>query len=237
MSKQSKILAVDIEWKPATAYVWKMWDESISPDQLIDEGGMLCFCANWVGSKDFMFFSEWEHGREGMAQAALDLLTEAEAVLTYNGDKYDIKKITGEIVLAGLNPPPKPASIDLLKVVKQFGFVMNRLAYIGPLLTNEGKMKHEGFRLWRDVVEGDEKAQKRMSKYCVQDVKLLVKLYKEILPFIRNHPHTTGTAGSCPNCGSTHTQSRGYRRTKFYQIQRIQCQDCGAWGEGTRKKI
>ena len=165
MPEKPKILAIDIEWRPAVAYVWKMWDESISPDQLIDEGGMLCFCANWVGEKEFMLFTEWEHGREGMAQAALDLLTEAEAVLTYNGDRYDIKKIRGEIILAGLTPPPPTPSIDLLKVVKKFGFVMNRLAYIGPLLTKQGKLKHEGFRLWRDVVEGSDTARKKMGKY------------------------------------------------------------------------
>ena len=53
-----KLLFLDIEWKPATAYVWRMWDENISPDQLIDEGGMLCFCAKWEGSKDSLFFSE-----------------------------------------------------------------------------------------------------------------------------------------------------------------------------------
>ena len=144
-----KILHIDIEWKPATAYVWKMWDENISPDQLIDEGGLLCFCAHWHGSKEYQFYSEWDDGLEGMAKAALHLLSEADAVVTYNGDKYDIPKLRGTIILAGLNPPPPPTSIDLIKTVKKLGFVMNRLAYIGPLLGVGSKMKHEGFQLWR----------------------------------------------------------------------------------------
>lgn len=232
-----KILYLDIEWKPATAYVWKMWDENISPDQLIDDGGLLCFCAHWEGSKEFMFFSEWEHGHDHMAAQALDLLEDADAVITYNGDKYDLPKLRGAMVLAGLSPPPPPTSIDLIKWVKKFGFVMNRLAYIGPLLNVGKKMKHEGFTLWRSVLEGDVKAQRRMTRYCTQDVKLLVTLYKRILPFIFDHPRLGDGKEACGACGSDHTQHRGFRRTKFYKIQRLQCQECGSWSTGTRKKV
>jgi hypothetical protein len=233
----SKILYIDIEWKPATAYVWRMWDENISPDQLIDAGGLLCFCAHWHGTKDYLFFSEWADGQAGMAEAALALLSEADAVVTYNGDKYDLPKLRGALVLAGLTPPPPPTSIDLIKVVKKFGFVMNRLAYIGPLVGAGKKLKHEGFQLWRSVLEGDLKARLRMTKYCIQDVKLLVSLYERILPFIDNHPHLGDNKGQCGACGSKHVQLRGFRRTKHFKVQRLQCQDCGAWSTGTRTKV
>ncbi len=232
-----KILAIDIEWAPAKAYVWRMWDENITPDQLIDEGGLLCFCAHWMGSKEYMFFSKWEHGAHGMAEAALKLLNEADAVVTYNGDKYDLPKLRGTIILAGLNPPAPPTSIDLIKTIKKLGFVMNRLAYIGPLLEVGTKMKHEGFQLWRSVLEDDPKAQARMEKYCVQDVKITVNLYKRIMPFIHNHPHLGDDRGECGACNSKNVQLRGWRRTKFFKIRRIQCNDCGSWSEGSRVKI
>lgn len=228
---------VDIEWAPALAYVWRMWDENISPDQLIDHGGMLCFCAHGEGSKEFQFYSQWTDGREGMAKAALQLLTEADAVVTYNGDRYDLPKLTGEILLAGLSPPPMPTSIDVLKAVKKFGFNMNRLAYIGPLLNVGGKIKHQGFNLWKDVLAGKSVAQKKMERYCIQDVRLLAKLYKKVRPFIRNHPFMGTSKHECGACGSNNTQSRGTRRTKYYLIQRIQCQSCGSWSEGSRKKV
>jgi len=102
----AKILVIDIEWRPALAYVWRMWDQNIQPDMLIEHGGMLCFSAKWVGGKKFLFYSEWKDGRVGMAKAARELLVEADAVVTYNGDKYDLPKITGEIMLAGLSPLP-----------------------------------------------------------------------------------------------------------------------------------
>jgi len=234
---RGKVLVLDIEWRPALAYVWRMWDENVGPDQLIDHGGMLCFCAHWEGSKEFMFFSEWDDTREGMAKAALALLEEADAVVTYNGDKYDLPKITGEILLAGLNPPPVVTSIDVIKAVKKFGFNMNRLAYIGPLLKVGGKVKHEGFNLWKDVMNGSEKARAKMKKYCIQDVRLLEKLYQKIKPFIRNHPHMGKEKHECGACGSNHVHARGFRRTKAFKIQRLQCQNCGSWSDGTRTKV
>lgn len=232
-----RILSLDIEWKPAKAYVWKMWDENITPDQLIDEGGLLCFSWNWLGEKEYWFMSEWDHGSFQMADMLHGLLDEADAVVTYNGDKYDLPKISGHLILNGFTPPPPPTSIDLIKTVKKLGFVMNRLAYIGPLLHAGKKLKHEGFQLWRSVLEGDPRAQKRMERYCIQDVKVLVKLYNKIKPFIKNHPHLGDVKAECGACGSDHVQSRGYRRTKYFKIQRIQCQSCGSWQEGTRVKV
>ena len=233
----SKILVVDIEWSPATAYVWKMWDENISPAQLIDAGGLLCFCAHWLGTKEYIFKSEWGDGKHAMAISLRDLLNEADAVITYNGNRYDLPKIRGHLMLEGQKPFAPPTSIDLIKTVKSLGFVMNRLAYIAPLLGIGEKMKHEGFQLWRSVLEGDKRAQDRMQKYCIQDVKVTQRLYKHILPFITNHPHLGEDKSECGACGSNHTQSRGFRRTKFYKIQRLQCQECGSWSTGTRKKV
>lgn len=234
-----KLLVIDIEWKPALAYVWRMWKENIQPDMLVDHGGMLCFCAHWYGSDEFMFYSEWDHGRKGMAEAAKYLLTEADAVIHYNGIKYDIPKIRGEVVLAGLEPFPQPSQIDLMRTVKTFGFNMNRLAYVGPLLGLGGKQEHEGFKLWKKVMDGDKDAQQRMKEYCVQDVKLTKYLYDKIKPFIKNHPYVSKEPieDRCPTCGSTHTQKRGWRHTRMFRVQRNQCQDCGSWFETTRQKI
>lgn len=236
MKDTRKILVIDIEWAPALAYVWRMWDENIAPDQLIDHGGMLCFCAHWHGDKDFVFYSQWNDGREGMAKAALELLEQADIVVSFNGIKYDLPKITGEILLAGLSPPPKVAHVDLLKVVKGFGFNMNRLAYIAPLLKVGGKMKHQGFNLWKDVLAGDERAQRKMEKYCIQDVRITDRLYKKIRPFITDHP-TIGNGHRCPACESTKTQKRGPRFTRYFRIQRNQCQSCAHWFETTRTKL
>lgn len=218
--------------------MWQPWKENILPEKIIEDGGVLCIGMKWLGDKRAYLFSEWEHGHIEMLRRAHALMSEADAVITYNGDRYDLPKLNGEFLLHGFPPPPPPTSIDLIKTIKKLGFFMNRLAFVGPFLGLGNKTKHEGFSLWVKVLEGDVKAQTRMSKYCLQDVTLTEKLYKKVLPYIKNHPHLGKTAGhACGACGSTHLQSRGYRRTKAFKIQRIQCQKCSSWQDGKREKV
>jgi hypothetical protein len=231
-----KILILDIETRPAVAYVWKAWDENIGYEQVIEPGGMICFAAKWVGEKDIVFYSNWTHSHHEMVAAAHALLSEADAVVTYNGDKFDLPKLNGEFILDGLGPVPPVASIDVVKTVKKMGFLMNRLAFIGPLLRVGQKVKHEGFELWAKVLEGNDKARAKMQKYNEQDVVLLEKLYNKVRPFIKNHPQLRN-GETCPACESTKTQKRGFRFTRFFRIQRNQCTDCGHWFETTRQKI
>jgi hypothetical protein len=219
-----KILVLDIEWRPTTALVWNAWKVNVGPEQIVEHGGLLCVGAKWL--------------HVGMLERIHEMMSVADAVITYNGDKFDLPKLHGEFVLNNLPPAPPCTSIDVLKAVKKFGYFMNRLAFIGPFLGIGGKLEHEGFGLWKKVMAGDKDAQRRMSKYCIQDVRMLEKLYLKIRPYIRNHPHM-GKAGAseCPSCGGKHTHSRGTRRTRAYKIQRLQCQDCGHWFDGKRSKI
>lgn len=234
----NKVLLLDIEWKPTKAYVWQPWQENIMPEKIIEHGGLLCVGLKWLDEKKTYLFSEWEHGHKAMLEETHKMLCEAEAVVTYNGDKFDLRKLDGEFMLHGLPPVPPPTSIDCLKAVRKFGFFMNRLAFIGPFLGLGGKLENGGMSLWVKVDQGDEKAQKKMAKYCIQDVVLLEKLYKKIRPYIRNHPRTKKTVGeSCGGCGSHKLQSRGWRYTKAFRIQRIQCTNCGSWQDGKREKI
>lgn len=238
MIVKPKLLILDIEWKPTTAFVWRAWDENVGPAQILEHGGLLCVGYKWKGERHTHVLSEWEHGHEEMVRLTHEILHEAEGVITYNGDKYDIPKLRGEFLLAGLKDIPPVTSIDLIKTVKKLGFFMNRLGFIGPFLGLGGKVEHEGIGLWKKVMNGDERAQRRMERYCKQDVKLTERLYNKTFPYIRNHPNFQfQEAGACGACGSTHVQKRGPRRTKYYVIQRLQCQDCGSWSDGTRKRV
>lgn len=233
-----RLLVLDIETRPAQAYVWRAFKENIGNEQIIDGGGIICVGAKWVGEKETFLFSDWEHGHVEMLIAIHEMMSFADAIVTYNGNSFDLPKLQGEFLLNGLGPTPPCTSIDCLKAVRKFGFFVNRLAFVGPLLACGDKMKHEGFGLWVKVMDGDEAAQKRMAKYCTQDVVLLEKLYLKIRPFILNHAHM-GKVGAheCGACGSHHVQSRGSRRTRAFKIQRLQCQACGSWQDGVRKKV
>ena len=233
-----RILFLDIETRPATAFVWGLRDQNIALNQIVDPGGTLCFGAKWKGEKEMLFYSDWQHGHEEMICQAHQLFTEADAVVTYNGDRFDIPKLWGEFAQADLPPPPQPTSIDVYKAVKKLGLLSNKLAFVGPLFTDEGKLKHEGMELWTKVLAGDEKAQRKMEGYCSQDVLLLEKVYDRVKAYIPNHPHM-GLSGSqsCGACGSRNLRLEGHRRTKAFRIERVQCADCGSWQTGKRIKL
>jgi RNase_H superfamily len=235
----NKVLVLDIETKPAQAYIWRAYGEqNIGVEQIIDAGAIICVGLKWLGERETFLYSEWEHGKAEMLKRVHDAMSEADAVITYNGEKFDLPKLQGEFLLAGLGPTPPVTSIDVVKAVRKFGFFVNRLAFIGPFLGVGAKIKHEGFDLWVKVMKGNGPAQGRMARYCKQDVKLLEKLYLKVRPFIKDHPHMGNTKGyECGACGSKQVQSRGYRRTKSFRIQRLQCQTCGSWQDGKREKV
>jgi hypothetical protein len=123
-----------------------------------------------------LFYSDWQHGHLGMVEAAHRLFSEADAVITYNGDRFDIPKLQGEFLQAGL-PPPPPYLDRRLQGGQEARAAVNKLAFVGPLLTGDEKLKHEGMELWTKVMAGDPKAQAKMQRYCSQDVRLLERVY------------------------------------------------------------
>lgn len=233
-----KILVLDIETKPTKAWVWRPFKENISPEQVIEAGGLLCFGAKWHGQAGVEFYSEWEDGQQGMLAAAHRLLSEADIVVGFNHDKFDVPHFMTEFLLAGMDMPPPVSSVDLLKTLKsKMKLFSNRLMFVGPYFGIGKKVEHEGFSLWTKVMDGDVAAQRRMRRYCIRDVALTDRLYKKLKPFITNHPNVGHTGDKCSTCGSNDTQKRGKRYTRHYAIQRHQCNKCRSWFETTRTKI
>ena len=51
---QAKILFLDIETLPLVCYSWGAYKQFISPDFVIKDWCIICWCANWMGSDAFM---------------------------------------------------------------------------------------------------------------------------------------------------------------------------------------
>jgi hypothetical protein len=234
----ARILFLDIETSLVLAYTFGIRDQHLTHKQIAnDRDGRLIHCVGlkWLG-KPARVVSEWEHGYEGMMQAVHDDLAEADAVVTYNGAKFDMPKIEGQFHLLGMKPPPPPTQIDLYLAARKLGHICNKLDYLAPLMGLGGKVKHPGMEMWVGVFNGDPKYQAMMARYCAGDVRLTEQLYKKLKPYIRNHPTLANTkADCCRACGSFRTQHRGFRRTKASIIQRIQCIACGSWQDGRRE--
>jgi DNA-directed RNA polymerase subunit RPC12/RpoP/DNA polymerase elongation subunit (family B) len=228
-----KILLLDIETAPNKAYVWGLFKQNISPNHVLDASFVLCWTAKWLGGQSVYFDSvKKTPDQKKMLGTIHGLLDEADAVIHYNGRKFDIPVLNKEFLLHKLQPPAPYKEIDLYQLFKRrFRFESNRLDNVARRLQLGAKHGHEGFQMWVDCLDGKAAAWKEMEKYNRQDVLLLEKLYKRVLPWLDKHPvHGAFEDGiMCTNCGSKKFQQRGWQVTQQMKYKRYQCTSCGAW--------
>lgn len=230
-----KILLLDIETAPNLAYVWGLWKQNVAINQIESSGYVLCWAAKWYGTEEVIFDSMKKSLRPAMLRHIHKLLHEADVVVHYNGDKFDIPTLNKEFIKYKMSPPSPYKNVDLLKACRRlFRFESNKLDYVLQTLSLGNKVKHEGFELWTKCMAGDEEAWKNMETYNKGDVTGLEKLYKRLLPWLTTHPNRSvyDEVACCPNCGSTHYNSRGIVVTRAYKYRRFQCTDCGHWFRG-----
>lgn len=235
---QPKILYLDLETKLMEVYSFGIRDQHITHRQIKTHGGIHMAGMLWSDKKKPDVITEWDHGTVGMLRIVHAALMECDAVCTYNGISFDLPRLQGAFAVAGL-PPMKPLTqIDLYKYVRKMGLPSAKLDYIAPLLGLGSKVKHDGLDLWIAVLNGDEKARKRMVKYCAGDVILTRDLHDRIRPYIDNYPRIGNRHGKlCPNCGSDHVTSQGWKPSRTTRVQSLKCQGCGSWFPGKRERI
>jgi hypothetical protein len=227
-----KILLLDIETAPNLAYVWGLWEQNVAINQIQESGYILCWAAKWLG-EDEVFFSSRENVSERvMLRKIHKLLNEADAVVHYNGKRFDIPWLNGAFVRNGLTPPAPFKQIDLVETVKsKFRFPSNKLAYVCQVFGLGEKIKTD-FDLWLGCMKDDPASWAEMGAYNRNDVVILEQLYHKLLPWIKGHINYSlysDDAFVCPNCGSTHLVKRGFHKTLHSIFQRYRCQDCGKW--------
>ena len=228
-----KTLLIDIETRPNLAWVWGMYQQNVSPGQLERPKEILCFAAEWLEEPyKPVFLADWNVGRQGMALGVRALLDEADAVITYNGDKFDLPHLRSLMLIEGLTPPSEYRSIDLYKTMKQFELPFRKLGYVTELLGLESKTETGGFQLWKDVMAGDPEALQTMEAYNRNDTTIMRELYYRLLPWIKNHPNRQLIDGGdgCPRCAASGSlEKRGFRVTQVGKYQRYRCTRCGTW--------
>lgn len=235
-----RTLTIDIETSPHLAHVWGMWQNNVSLNQLMESGEVICFAAKWLGKKEIIFRSVHHDGKEEMVRAAHELFDQADVLIHYNGDRFDIPHLNREFLEAGLAPPAPFHSVDLLRTVKkQFRFPSNKLDYVVQTLDIGAKATHTGHTLWVQCMAGDNKAWNLMRKYNKQDVVVTEKLFERLGPWIKNAPVAAlydqeASEDRCPACGSYELKPRGYTYTKMSKYQRYVC-ECGKWSRSNKR--
>lgn len=232
-----KILLLDIETAPNLAYVWGLFKQNIAINQIENSGYVLCWAAKWLGDDKVYFDSIKKSDEVRMLSRIHRMVSEADALVHYNGKKFDIPTLNKEWLKNGFNPPAPSKHIDLLDVCKhQFRFASNKLDYVSQYLGLGEKIRHTGHELWTGCMKGDRESWKTMEAYNRQDVALLETLYERLLPWITHHPSHGAMDGEscCPKCGSYKVQQRGHARTSVHKYRRYQCRECGGWFRGNK---
>ena len=234
-----KILFLDIETSPNIAEVWGLWRQNISLQQLKESGRMICFAARFKGQKKMHFYSEYHHGKDEMLLKAHELMEEADVIVHYNGNKFDIPFLNKEFLVNGFLPPKPSKQIDLYRVAKKhFKLPSYKLDYLASILGIDGKLAKDGYHtLWAQCSLGSNKAWQCMKKYNIQDVIILTNIYYELLPWITNHPNHGLYQGKelCPNCGSDNLKDDGFAFTDAGAYHQKKCYNCGTWIRGRNR--
>lgn len=237
-----RTLFIDIETSPNLVYTFGLRNQFIGPEQIVKPTRLLCFAAQWYGEDDTQFYSEWNDGRIGMLEQAHALLEQADAVIHYNGEKFDERRLNQEFAAEGWDPPAPYQRIDLWRTInRRFDLPSQKLTYALRHFGLDDKLSTGGIGLWMDVLQERSEACAKMEEYNRNDVAIMVPLYEALLPWIPGHPNKvlydgTGLAPECPVCGSSKVQKRGFARTQVASYQRYKCMDCGSWSREGRRQ-
>lgn len=231
-----KVLALDVETAPHLVTAWGLFDQRIGLNQILTPGYTMCWAAKWIGDNHVYFDSIHRNTEEGMIRNIHDMLSEADVVLSYNGNKFDLPTLNKEFVKFGLPPPAPYQQIDLLKTTRrQFKLASNKLDYVCQFLGLGSKTQHKGHELWLGCMNGDKDAWKTMEEYNCQDVLLLEALYEKLKPWVKSPPNRSLYSGAlvCPSCGGTNYRMEGKAYLASGVYQRYSC-SCGHWFRDTK---
>lgn len=236
-SSPIKILFLDIEISPTLATVWGLWNQNIQPQNIIGNSEVLSWAAKWHGSEEVEYSSRGMTSKKNMLLEVYKLLEEADVVVTYNGDRFDLPILNQEFMMLRLTPPAPYTSLDLLRTMKRrFRGTSNKLSYWLQRLELGEKVQHRGHQLWLDCMNGDKEAFGEMEEYNIGDVVELEKLYDRVLPWIPLHPNRAAFHEGivCPHCESGNVHARGFTQPTRTGLRyhRYQCRNipaCGAW--------
>src|ERR1019366_4802331 len=173
-----RVLVLDIETSPCTAYVWGFKEQYVNVKQMKTDWYIMAFGAKWLGdpASKVMYWDTRNARKAGDDKALLreawKLLNEADVVITQNGEKFDSPKLNARFMLNGMRPPKPYRHIDTYKLVRRVAaFTSNGLDYLTQkFCTKYKKLSHSaypGLSLWTECIAGNKKAWAAMKEYNI----------------------------------------------------------------------
>lgn len=246
-----RVLVFDIETLPMQVFVWGLYKQRISPDNVISDYCILSWSAKWLFDSNVI--SSALTSREAIARddkrilkTLWDMFNEADIVIAHNGNGFDIPKLNTRFIVNGFTPPMPYKSIDTLSVARsKFAFSSNRLDYLAKFL-GVGEKISTNYGLWIECFKGNKEALKDMERYNRHDVEVLEDVYVKLRPWMKSHPnmalYVETETHMCPVCNSTSLKWADTYTSNSNVYKAFRCNGCGAVGRGkesilTKEKI
>lgn len=238
-AKNVRILTLDVE---RFAGRWRSWDNQprfLAANQMLQPPRVFCFAAKWLHEKKAVTFDERD-GHQAMTEAAWDLMSQADVLVTYNGTKADVPWLNEHFLDYGLGPAAPFKHVDLIKTNRQrFNLPYRSLDYLSGRVVGASKIKTD-YTLWDRCEAGDKDAYRDMLAYNCKDVVLTEQVMLELLPWITDMPHmgmliSDGEQHRCYACGRQITEAQRWSKparayVREYALYRCECQ---SWNRST----
>lgn len=251
-----KILLFDIETSLIKAYVWSLWKQNISINQVIDDWFVICWSAKWFGGEGEVFNSsvhhydlplsgEYKDNERFVVEALWKCLDDADIVVAYNGKSFDRKKMNFKFFEYGLPEPSPYKVVDPMLIVKgNFAITSRKMDYVAKYVQSLESGKHEtNINLWIACMENDVQSLDYMQSYCDQDIIVLEEVYKAVRHWDKNSPQMSmyydDDKMRCNSCGSEHLtkleNKAAYTSLSKFDIYR--CDDCSKIMRGRENQV
>lgn len=202
-----------------------------------DFGFTICIGYKFAGDRDthcisidqFPQFKKDHTDDRKVLEAFRNVVEEADLLVYHYGSRFDYPFLQARCLYHNLPPLPQIPAIDTWRIARnELRLSSNRLASLTNLLDIEEKTPLKG-RVWVRAQAGHRADIKYIVDHCIQDVRVLEKVYDRIMPLRRSGSGPTISSTGCPSCGSHHLHRRGLVRTVKTLKQRWSCADCGHW--------
>ena len=180
----TRVLIYDIETSYNIVKSWRVgYNLNINPGDILHERKIICISYKWLGEEQIYNLS-WDKNQcdKFMIEQFIEVLNEADLIVSHNGDNFDLPWIKTRALYHGLSMLVNYKQFDTLKVAKRkFNFNSNKLDYISEFLGFGNKIKTE-MKLWDDIIlKKCPIAMDKMLVYCDMDVELLEKVYNKLI--------------------------------------------------------
>jgi len=233
VKRDRQTLVLDIECTPDISPHYGPKQRFIPHKRVLDFSRVFCWSAKWLGPNQPILSASDRKGHHTQLETAYRLVDQADILLTFNGQGFDLRHLNREWWIMGLPPPSPVKHVDLYRTIRKImALYSNSMAHVLHMLGMEAKLDADIMELaLRYTLHNDLDALDEALRYNRHDVRQTEEVYWRTIAWIDNHPPVKVVQSGellCPNCGTDKLRNIGIdsKRTLSYPMYR--CAMCGA---------